>query len=83
MDKNQIETTLLTILNTSFPNNPVAITLNATPQDVDAWDSLGHIMLINEVENTFKIKFDLEDMLSFDSVASIVTAVYSIKKGKK
>ena len=76
MTKDQIQNTLLSVLNTSFPNNPIAITLNAKPQDIDAWDSLGHMLLINEVEKAFKIKFDLEDMLDFDSVSSILTAVY-------
>ncbi len=76
MTKDQIQNTLLSVLNTSFPNNPIPITLNAKPQDIDGWDSLGHVMLINEIENMFKIKFDLEDMLNFDSVSSILTAVY-------
>ncbi len=76
MTKDQIQNTLLTVLNTSFPNNPIAITLNSKPQDIDAWDSLGHMLLINEVENTFNIKFNLEDMLNFDSVSSILAAVY-------
>ena len=76
MTKDQIQNKLLAVLNTSFPNNPIAITLNSKPLDIDAWDSLGHMLLINEIENTFKIKFDLEDMLNFDSVNSILTAIY-------
>lgn len=36
-------------------------------QDSEGWDSIGHMNLISELEDTFDIMFDTEDILAFDS----------------
>ena len=35
--------------------------------DVERWDSLAHITLITELEDTFNIMFETEDILNFGS----------------
>ncbi len=52
-----------------------SITINTTPNDVDEWDSLGHIMLIQAIEEKFSISFDFDEMLNFESVKDIVETV--------
>ena len=38
-----------------------------TFQRVDSWDSVAHLSLISELEDTFDIMFDSEDILHFES----------------
>lgn len=38
---------------------------NLKYKDFELWDSVGHITLIAEIENTFDISLEPEDMMSF------------------
>lgn len=38
-----------------------------TFQEQDMWDSLAHLQLIGELEDTFDILFDSEDILNYGS----------------
>ena len=39
----------------------------ATYQDSDEWDSVGHMMLINALEDTFDIMMDTDDIIDLSS----------------
>lgn len=66
---------VIELVKKTFPNSTIEITLQTTPNDVDEWDSLGHIMLIQVIEETFNISFDLEELLGFESVGDIVSII--------
>lgn len=36
-------------------------------QDVPAWDSVGHMGLISEIEDAFGIQFETDDIVDFSS----------------
>lgn len=36
-------------------------------QDIPAWDSVGHMGLIAEIEDTFDIQFETDDIVEFSS----------------
>lgn len=36
-------------------------------QDIDAWDSVGHMTLISELEEAFGIDMDADDIIDFES----------------
>lgn len=36
-------------------------------QDIPAWDSVGHMGLINELEDNFDIQFETDDIVDFNS----------------
>ena len=36
-------------------------------QDVPAWDSVGHMSLISELEDAFDIQFETDDIVDFNS----------------
>ncbi len=49
--------------------------------EIDAWDSVGHMSLIAELEDTFDIMMDTDDILdfeSFDKGKEILEAKYDI-----
>lgn len=40
---------------------------NLTYQGVDNWDSVGHMRLVEELENTFDIMLETDDIIDFSS----------------
>ena len=44
---------------------------NWTSNDVDAWDSVGHLNLILELEKAFGIKFEIEEMFELEKLKDI------------
>ena len=38
-------------------------------QDVPAWDSVGHMGLISDLEDAFDIQFETDDIVDFNSYA--------------
>tara|TARA_Y100000590_G_C15707161_1_gene1009051 strand:+ start:258 stop:500 length:243 start_codon:yes stop_codon:yes gene_type:complete len=40
---------------------------NLKYQDIPEWDSIGHMTLISELENIFKISIDTDDIVDFSS----------------
>lgn len=45
------------------------------PGDLQEWDSLGHMMLMSELEKQLHIKFEYDDILAMDSVGNIVKVI--------
>lgn len=70
-----IASKIVEIILQTFPNSTTKITKNTTANDVDEWDSLGHIMLIQAIEEKFNITFDLDELLEFNKVGDIIEAV--------
>lgn len=66
---------IIEIIQKAFPSHQDKITLETTPNDVDEWDSLGQIMLVQALEEHLDISFELDELLNFDSVKSIVDIV--------
>jgi acyl carrier protein len=40
---------------------------NLQYQDVKAWDSVGHMAMVGELEDTFEIEMDIEDIIDISS----------------
>ena len=53
------------------------LTLNAetTANDISEWDSVNHLILIYAIEESYKIKFDLGEMINFRSVGDICQSI--------
>ena len=49
-------------------------------QSIDEWDSIGHMALISELEDAFKITIKTEDLVEFESYnqGTDILARYSI-----
>lgn len=41
--------------------------VNLKYQDIDAWDSVGHMGLISALEDAFNIMMDTDDIIDFNS----------------
>ncbi|MGN0196445.1 MAG: acyl carrier protein [Candidatus Gastranaerophilaceae bacterium] len=68
MDKNTIFNKLAFIFKNIFGAD---ISIADEQKDIDGWDSLHHIELVNEIEREFNVKFSMKEVLSFVSVKAI------------
>ena len=48
---------------------------NSTVGDFPAWDSMGHLAILNAVEEAFDISFEPEEMMEMEDVKDIAEAV--------
>jgi acyl carrier protein len=75
MEREEIVTKLTVIFRTVFNNQSIVISNEMTANDVENWDSLTHMLLINEVENSFSIKFKLKDLLNMKNVGELIDII--------
>ena len=62
-----------------FDNQNLTITENTSPDEIDDWDSFNHVKLILSLEETFDIKFDVEEVMELNKVCDIISAVKNKK----
>lgn len=53
----------------------ITVTAETTSADIEDWDSLTHITLISEVEDTFGFKFSMKDVLGMKNVGEMVDII--------
>lgn len=75
MEKKEILAKLQDIFCDVFENDEIKITVDTVAEDIDEWDSLAHIQLVNELEKEFKIKLSAKEILSWDNVGEMINAI--------
>ena len=66
---------ILEIVATTCEVDKSEVTENSTVGDFPAWDSMGHLAILNAVEEAFDISFEPEEMMELEDVSDIVKAV--------
>jgi acyl carrier protein len=46
--------------------------LEATPETVPNWDSVGHMNLVAQLETEFGLQFEVDDIMEMSSAAKVV-----------
>ncbi|MTI78528.1 MAG: acyl carrier protein [Marinobacter sp.] len=59
---------LLSIVSEIFFLDEEEVTLELTPDDVETWDSLNHLILVTAVEKEFGIKLSMKDIESISNL---------------
>ncbi len=57
--------------------NVAPLSEQTSADDIAAWDSLNHVILIQELEKTFGMKFDLFEIIEIRDVGGLVDYIYS------
>ncbi len=65
----------------AFEVDPSSVTINSSPSDIRAWDSMGHVTLASSLEQEFNLSFDVDELMEMENVREIVRIVQS-KLGK-
>jgi acyl carrier protein len=72
MSRDEISKIVNDIFTGIFKLENEVISNETNSDDVKNWDSLNHIILINAIENEFKIKFPLGEMADLRSIGDII-----------
>ncbi len=60
-----------------FEDDDITVSDQTTADDIDDWDSLEHINLINAIEQEFGIKFNMGQIVSMKNVGEMVSIIES------
>jgi acyl carrier protein len=61
-----------TIFEKNFGTETAEFTLDLVPEDVLRWDSLGHMSLVMDLEDTFGVHFEVDEITEMSSARKIV-----------
>jgi len=75
MDQAVIFEKLTTIFRKVFNDDTIILRNDLTANDVSNWDSLTHMLMIGEVENSFSIKFKLKELSKLEDVGSLIALI--------
>ncbi len=77
MSREEIYTQLNEVFRDVFDDESITVCDETTAADVDGWDSLMHISLIDAVEEEFDIRFDMKTVVKMKNVGEMVDAIES------
>lgn len=66
---------LTTVFRMVFADPTIVITSETTANDIEAWDSLSHIILISAIEEEFGIEFSQREVIKFKTVGDLLNSI--------
>lgn len=75
MDREEVLRTLTEIAIDVFDVDDLELTDETTADDVEEWDSLTHLSLINEVEMEYGFKFTMAEIQQLKNVGDLVDTI--------
>ena len=72
MTRNEILEKVTAIFRDVFDDESIVISEATTAADIEAWDSLSHITLINAIESAFDYKFTMKEVLGMKNVGEML-----------
>lgn len=75
MDKKEILAKLNEIFQEIFDDETLIITESTTAQDIEDWDSFAHINLMAVIEQSFQVKFTMEEAFGMKNVGEMIDAI--------
>ncbi len=79
MNKTEVISQLTPIFQIVFNNPEIQISENLTANDVKGWNSLTHMILMSNIEESFKIKFSLREINKMQNVGDLISLIESKK----
>lgn len=77
MTREDIIVKVTTVFSSVLEHSNFELTNETTADDVDGWESITHMILIEEIEKEFNIKFKLMDLMNMDSVGDLLDTIES------
>jgi len=71
----ELLTKVQTAFQSAFSIDPQSITIDTQPEDVSAWDSMGHVTLASSLEREFGLTFDVDELMEMENVREICRVV--------
>lgn len=75
IDNNELWERLTEVFRDVFDDQKLKINENTTADDIDDWDSLEHINLIDAVEHEFSMKFKMREVSGMKNVGEMADII--------
>lgn len=75
MGEREIYEKLTEIFQDVFDDEDIELTSETSADDIEEWDSLANINIIVSVEDTFGIKFDIDEITGMKNVGEMVKVI--------
>ncbi len=75
MDRDDVMEKVTEIAREIFDDDELVLDDETIAADVDGWDSLTHLSLMNEIENEFEIKFEMKEVQGLENVGELVDVI--------
>ena len=75
MDRDDVMEKVTEIAREIFDDDELELDDETIAADVDGWDSLTHLSLMNEIENEFEIKFEMKEVQGLNNVGELVDVI--------
>ena len=79
---NEIEPRIIAIISKVFNVDKNGISITDTKDDLERWDSIGHLQLIMSLESEFGIKFKTDEIVKLKDIKGIMNTVTLLLKTK-
>ena len=77
---NEIFERLNEVFQDVFDDDSITVSENTTAADIEDWDSLSHITLVSAVEDEFRMKFSMKEVVEMKNVGEMATIVAARRK---
>lgn len=75
MNRQEIMDKLTEVFIGVFDDESIVLNDAMTANDIEDWDSLAHLQLISETEETFGIHFSLGEINNFANVGELISCI--------
>ncbi len=75
MSREEIFERLNMVFKDVFDNDGITVTEDTTAADINGWDSLIHITLMDAVEEEFDIRFDMKTVIKLKNVGEMADVI--------
>ena len=72
---NEIFERLNEVFQDVFDDDSITVTAATTAADIEDWDSLSHITLVSAVEDEFRMKFSMKEVVEMKNVGEMVAII--------
>ncbi|WP_127138966.1 acyl carrier protein [Flagellimonas oceanensis] len=79
MEKETIMADLRGIFIETLGHESFELNDDTSAKDVDGWDSVTHMMLINEIEEKYDIKFSLVELMGLENISDLIKIILEKK----
>ena len=80
MDRDEVYETLNEVFRDVFDDPSITVDDSTTSDDVDGWDSLTNMLLINEIEKHFNVRFTFRDIVKLKNVGDLCNTILTKTK---
>ncbi len=75
MERKEVLEKVKEICRDVFDDESLVVNEATTSKDIEGWDSLRHLSLVNELEETFNIAFTLDETIEGRNIGRLIDAV--------